>query len=191
MTGEFVTEYLALSDKLRNGYRASLGTASGAWRKTVAAITADIPDMIAEIYGNVAGTYREIGDQRFMDFVPGYRLIHIAELEREYHTLLQVMETDDACEAQIETVIPLLSDDSSCYICYVRTTSREECVFHYTPEDGLQKMHDSVELFFQTILEFYRKGVFYLDQDGFLDYDYEKEEKIGAVCNPGIAYWTE
>lgn len=54
-----------------------------------------------------------------------------------------------------------------------------------------KKMHNSVELFLKTIIAFYLKNVFYLDRDGFLDYDFEREGIIGAEYNPGIDYWTE
>ena len=52
-------------------------------------------------------------------------------------------------------------------------------------------MHDSVELFFKTIIAFYTQDVFFLDKDGYLDYDFEKEGIIGAAYNPGIDYWIE
>lgn len=52
-------------------------------------------------------------------------------------------------------------------------------------------MHNSVELFLETIIAFYHKDVFYLDEDGYLDYDFEKEGLIGAAYNPDIEYWME
>lgn len=41
------------------------------------------------------------------------------------------------------------------------------------------------------IIAFYHKDVFYLDEDGYLDYDFEKEGLIGAAYNPDIEYWME
>lgn len=154
-------------------------------------MTSAIPEVYRAIYGNVAGAYRNIENQKFMDFIPGYRLIHIKELEKEQHTLLQMLELDDICEVQIKAIIPLLADYSSCYICYANTDNNEEIIFHYSPDDGLQEMHASVELFLRTVIAFYQNGVFYLDGDGFLDYDFEREGIIGAEYNPGINYWTE
>lgn len=185
------TEYLSLSDKLRNGYQDSLGTSHPEWRKTIAAVLPVVPPIFEAIYGNVEGTYRNISNQKYMDFVPGFRLIHINELESEFHTLLQMLELDDVCESQIKTIIPLLADYSSCYICYAETTDNQELIFYFSPDDGLQKMHNSAEDFFNTIIAFYHNNVYYLDNDGFLDYDFEKEGVIGAEYNSGIEYWTE
>lgn len=191
MIDELVVEYLSLSDKMRNGYEDSLGIASQTWNETFNKITPTIPEVFRAIYGKVAGTYRSIENPKYMDFVPSYRLIHIKELESEYLTLSQMLLLDDICEAHIKTIIPLLADYSSCYICYAEINSNEETIFHYSPNDGLKKMHNSVELFFKTIIAFYLKNVFYLDKDGFLDYDFERESIIGAEYNPGIDYWTE
>ena len=52
-------------------------------------------------------------------------------------------------------------------------------------------MHASAELFFKTMIAFYLSGVFHLDEEGFLDYDFEREGIIGAEYNPGIGYWSE
>lgn len=191
MIDELVLRYLSLSDKLRNGYKNSLGIASHTWNETLSRIIPVVPEAFRAIYGKIAGTYRNIGNQKYMDFVPGYRLIHIEELENEYHTLLHMLVLDDISEAEIRAIMPLLADGSSCYICYVETKNNEEAIFHYSPHEGLQMMHTSIELFFKTIIAFYQKGVFYLDQDGFLDYDFEQEGLIGAEYNPGIDYWTE
>ena len=191
MISNLVKKYLSLSDKMRRGYKNSLGAASPAWEKTFAAIVPAVPEFIRAIYGEVAGTHKNIADQKYMDFIPGYRLIHIEELECEYHTLLQLLASDDVCEVQIKTIIPLLADYSSCYICYVKTTDNRQSIFHYSPDEGLQKMHNSVELFLETIIAFYHKDVFYLDEDGYLDYDFEKEGLIGAAYNPDIEYWME
>lgn len=184
-------EYLSLSDKLRNGYQNSLGTSRPEWRKTIAAVLPVVPPIFEAIYGKVEGTYRNISNQKYMDFVPGFRLIHINELESEFHTLLQMSELDDVCESQIKTIIPLLADYSSCYICYAETKDNQEIIFYFSPDDGLQKMHNSAENFFNTLIAFYQNDVYYLDEDGFLDYDFEKEGVIGAEYNPGVEYWTE
>lgn len=41
------------------------------------------------------------------------------------------------------------------------------------------------------MIAFYLSGVFHLDEEGFLDYDFEREGIIGAEYNPGIGYWSE
>lgn len=191
MIADLFSEYLSLSDKIRVGYKSSLGSSHSSWKNFFTGITPTIPEVIEAIYGKVAGTHRDIAIQKNMDFVPGYRLIHIEEIEREFHTLIGLLDLDSVCEARIKTIIPLLADYSSSYIFYAKTDDNKEAIFHFAPSDGLQKRHNSVELFFETIIAFYTENVFYLDDDGFLDYDFEKESVIGAIHNPDIEYWIE
>lgn len=191
MIMDLFSEFLSLSDKMRTGYKNSLGKSRPTWESFFTEITPAIPEVIRVIYGEVAGTHRDIAIQKYMDFVLGYRLIHIEELKKEYHTLLGLLDLDDVCEARIKTIIPLLADYSSSYIFYAKTDDNKEVIFHFTPGDGLQKRHNSVELFLETIIACYTENVFYLDDNGFLDYDFEKEGIIGAAHNPGIDYWME
>jgi hypothetical protein len=43
----------------------------------------------------------------------------------------------------------------------------------------------------ETICAFYKGGVYYLDDDGYLDCDFDKQGKIGAILNQDIDYWIE
>ena len=191
MMTDLFDKFLFQSDKLRNGYINSLGNASPLWKNSFYKISSTIPEVVQVIYGKVAGTHRNISEQRYMDFIPGYRLIHIEELEGEYHNLLQLLASNDMCELQGKMIVPLLDDYSSCYICYAKTADDREIIVHCSPDNKLQKMHNSIELFFKTIISFYSQDVYYLDTDGYLDYDFEKEGIIGATYNPGIEYWVE
>ena len=191
MIADLFSEYLSLSDKIRVGYKSSLGNSHSSWKNFFTGITPTIPEVIQAIYGEVAGTHRDIAIQKYMDFIPGYRLIHIEEIEREFHTLIGILDLDYVCEARIKTIIPLLADYSSSYIFYAKTDDNKEAIFHFAPSDGLQKLHNSVELFFETIIAFYTEDVFYLDDDGFRDYYFEKYGVIGAIHNPDIEYWIE
>jgi hypothetical protein len=35
----------------------------------------------------------------------------------------------------------------------------------------------------------YADGIYFLDADGYLDYDFDKEGAIGARLNPGCEWW--
>ena len=48
-----------------------------------------------------------------------------------------------------------------------------------------------IKKFFETICAFYQFNVYFLDTDGYLDYDLELEGTIGAEINLGIPYWLE
>lgn len=43
----------------------------------------------------ITDLFSEYLSQKYMDFVPGYRLIHIEELKGEYDTFLGVLDLDD------------------------------------------------------------------------------------------------
>ena len=189
--GELLEEYIKLSEELRSGYEYSLGGKKPEWQKLIKNIYEDIPPLFYEIYSRWSGTIRNIENQKYMDFVPGYRLIHIEELNKEYENLTQLLESDDTCEEQMEIIIPFLADCASSYICYVRTWSKNEYIYIYSIEEGLSCMHSSIKAFLDTIIAFYANGVYFLDKDGFLDYDYEQEGIIGMKYNNDIQYWCD
>ena len=149
------------------------------------------PEIFREIYSIFAGTRRNIEDQKLMDFIPGYRLIHIEELEAEYDALVRMTDFHGIYENQIKIVIPLLADYASDYICYVKKQNNTETIFTYSPDGGLVEMHNSLEAFFETIIAFYKEDAYFLDDNGFLDYDFDKTGVIGEKHNQGIRYWTE
>ena len=191
MKKDLLVEFISLSDKMRCGYKSSLGIPHQAWEQILTNITRPVPEIYREIYSTFAGTLRDIKEQKLMDFIPGYRLIHIVELDVEYNAFMRMVGFDAICENQIETVVPLLADYASNYICYVKKQDNTEAIFAYSSDEGFLEMHRSLEKFFETIITFYKENVYFLDDDGFLDYDFEKAGAIGERLNPGIEYWTE
>jgi len=49
----------------------------------------------------------------------------------------------------------------------------------------------SIGAMFTTIAAAYDQGIFFMDEDGYLDMDYEKYARFAAALNPGIDVWTE
>ena len=183
-------EFLDLSARLRNNYPVSLGNKKENWQDIVSLIDLNIPKLYQVIYSNVSGTKRDIREQELMDFIPGYRLIHIDELLDEKKNLDNIMV--DYKSTDYEIIIPLLANYSSDFICYIKTANGEEKVVSLVHDDcELVLMHDSVEKFLETICEFYKENVYYLDDNGYLDYDFIKEGEIGVKINEGISYWVE
>lgn len=183
---ELFEEFLALSTQLRSGYLKSIGEKNDSWIDLFHEISDDIPELFRVIYSKVSGTKRGIREQALMDFVPGYRLIHICELGEESAGLNE-MYHDKA-----QTVIPFLANYSSDYICYCRTNLGNEyigAISHDNPE--MELMHETVRKFFETICAFYKRNVYFLDSDGYLDYDMESEGEVGAEINSDIPYWME
>lgn len=191
MKKELLVELISLSDKMRCGYKSSLGISHQAWEQVLTNITRPVPEIYREIYSTFAGTLRDIKEQKLMDFIPGYRLIHIDELEAECNTFMRMVGSDAICKNQMETATPLLADYASNYICYVKKQDNTEAIFAYSLDEGFVEMHRSLEKFLETIIAFYKENVYFLDNDGFLDYDFEKAGIIGERLNPGIKYWME
>ena len=180
-------EFLILSAKLRREYPASLGVKSANWLEILSKIDTNVPELYNVIYSSVSGTQRDITNQTLMDFIPGYRLIHIEELFNEKQSLDSVLSYYDNIDGL--TILPVLANYSSDFICYCRDQRGIENICRVNHDDDLIILHKSPEKFLETICEFYKQGVFFLEGDGYLDYDMEKEGQIGLLFNPGVAYW--
>lgn len=170
--------FLSLSDRLRPEFSASLGTSSQRQTDSVTLDGNPLPAFLRAIYSKVQGTPAGIQEQSLMDFIPGYRLIHISELEGCYETCAKIMDS--------RQFLPFLANYSSDFFCWKDGQIFE--VAHDRPTPCL--VHENEERFYDTICEFYEKGVYFLE-DGYLDYDYEQERIVGTAINPGVDYWQE
>lgn len=63
--------FLEQSEKLRNGYRASLLPITDNWSQILSSDIGEIPEILKVIYSRVSGTEYEIENQMYMDFLPG------------------------------------------------------------------------------------------------------------------------
>ena len=173
-------EFLRLSDLLRPGYSATLGQANGTELGQHFKISAGaVPKFITNIYSKYLGTRSSTANQAMMDFIPGYRLIHVEELLHEWQVVHHRHDQP--------TCFPFLANYSSDHICWCNG----EIVDSSSEQDSPELLHQSEASFFQTIEEFYRQKVYFLDADGYLDYDFDEQGRIGAALNPGVGYWLE
>lgn len=180
-------ESLKLAEQLRPQYPRSLGKADR-WEDILKKLVSNVPEIYYAIYNNVLGTKRDIKEQELMDYMPGYRLIHILEFAEEKENLDSIISNDAFVED--EFVLPLLVNYSNDHICYYRTSRGEEYICTVMHDEGeLVTMYQTPKKFLETICEFYKQGVYFLDRDGYLDYDIDKEGEIGAKLNPGLCYW--
>ena len=187
---EHFKTFLDLSAELRPKHPASLGKTLENKESVFSSISGNIPLLFHVIYSNISGTRRDIKHQELMDFIPGYRLIHIDELTDENNNVASII---DECNIEdVEIAIPFLADYSSNFICYVKHKNGNEGIYLLSNNDGeLILKYKNGEDFLNTISAFYRENVYFLDEDGYLDYDMEKESLVGANLNKGIKYWSE
>jgi len=183
-------EYLQLSAQLRPEYINSLGAAGAGRTLQITDIVPEAPELLKAVYSTVSGTSSEEEEASLVEFLPGYRLIHIDEYEQEMEILSGIL-----AEKGQETggvILPILTNYGSDFICYYRTADGVERICDLLHDFGdLVVMYDSPLLFLETLCEFYRQEVYFLDEEGYLDCDLIKEGEVGAELNPEATYWSE
>ncbi|MBY3622927.1 SMI1/KNR4 family protein [Acinetobacter sp. CUI P1] len=181
-------EYLKLSADLRSDYIASLGKSDN--EAKITAIFPEAPELLKAIYSTVSGTSSEEEEPSLIEFIPGYRLIHIDEYEAEMKILAGILEEKGH---QVDGVIlPILTNYGSDFICYYKSADGVERVCDLLHDFGdLIVMYESPEKFLETLCEFYKQEVYFLDEEGYLDCDLVKEGEVGAALNPDAKYWSE
>ena len=142
---------------------------------------ASVPSVLSNMYRIVTGTPASIDDQSVMDIIPGLRFIHYAELKNEIR-LFSDMYTN------LVSHVPFLADYSS---CYVTVDTSDGAVYRVAPEYGTSKVAQSLDSFWETVLACYQNKAFFLDDEGYLDFDFEAEGQVGLRLNPNCAYWME
>lgn len=181
MSDNKMKKFLAKSEELRNGFTASLeapkAEVEAKWIEHFDAL----PDLFKEIYEVCDGTSPEIEEQAFWDFLPGYRLMQADEVIAQYE--------QEFAGTEWEMCIPFLTDYASSYYAYA-VADEGECIVLIS-EDGVETLHASVDDFWDTVIAFYDEGVYFLDEDGYLSYDFEKEGEVGQKYNPEVGYWSE
>lgn len=181
-------EYLKLSADLRPDYITSLG--EGDNEAKITGIFPEAPELLKAIYSTVSGTSSEEEEPSLIEFIPGYRLIHIHEYEAEMKILAGILEGKGH---QVDGVIlPILTNYGSDFICYYKSADGVERVCDLLHDFGdLIVMYESPEKFLETLCEFYKQEVYFLDEEGYLDCDLVKEGEVGAALNPDAKYWSE
>ncbi|MBW4082052.1 hypothetical protein [Paenibacillus sp. S150] len=184
-------EYLKLSAVLRPGYIAGLGGGEEAEASAaISGIVPDAPELLQVIYSRVSGTGSDEEEPSLIEFIPGYRLIHIREYEQEIKVLRSILEAKGYSGGG--TVLPVLTNCGSDFICYFQSEDGTERICDLLHAYGdLAVMYNSPEKFLETLCEFYRQEVYFLDEEGYLDCDLVLEGEVGASLNPEAEYWSE
>lgn len=144
----------------------------------------DIPDILETIYKNVSGTRYELKDQRMMDFLPGFLLIHILEYQESDIQLNKILKGREE-----DQYLPLLRNYSSDFIALNVRTNGIYQIFHDDDESYL--IYKNPMDFLKTINDFYYGNAYFMDEDGYLDYDPDLEYEIAKRNNPEVKFWEE
>lgn len=179
--------FLNKSEQMRKGYLNSLEGVDVKFKEKWLKHFDFLPAFFEEIYSVCNGTKAEIAEQIYFDFLPGFRFMQVDEAI-ELHKVTKSQQKEYVSDLEYENIIPFLADDSGCYYAYARENHNECIVF--MSEEGIEMLHSDVNMFWKTIIAFYEEGVYFLDEDGFLTYDFEKEGEVGRKYNMGIVYWN-
>lgn len=177
--------FLEKSDALRGGYRASLLPANRNGISTISSVVGEVPELLRIIYSEVSGTAYEVENQMYMDFLPGYLLIHIDEYADSYKQLRNLLSGLGVNG----DYFPLLRNYSSDFVAIKKDSDEIYKILHDETEPLL--MHKTPDDFLTTINAFYTEGVFYTDDDNYLDYDEDLQYEVARRYNPGVEFWIE
>ncbi len=175
-----IEDFYQKSEALRNGYLRTLNEADYELLQKFQKMVPDISEMFFDMYSISNGTDFDIKDQRFFDFIPGFRLMKLEEIIKNY-------TENNINSDKYDIILPFLNDYAGCYFAYGKKANIEHIV--YISEEGIEVVHNSVDDFWTTINAFYDEKVYYLDEDGYLSYDFDLEGEVGKRLNPKIAYW--
>jgi hypothetical protein len=140
-----------------------------------------VPDELFAIYMNLCGTaiyhsppkYR---DSRYWDFMPGYGLISIYDLQEEFNFLLS-MKQEISSYPWKPDMIPLLKDFSGSYYC-LRNLHNNHSIVSTDPVIGNLEIFPNLWQFIRAITQCYRQNIYYIDEDGWLDCDDDEAESL-------------
>lgn len=175
-------KFLQKSGEMRKGYIKSLEPPDKNFREKWRKQFPHIPAFFEEIYAVCNGTKRDISEQMYFDFLPGVRLMQVDEIIEDY-------ERDFKDFDEYGVVIPFLENYGGEYYAYAAAGDRECVVLLMDGE--IEEIHYTVGDFWKTVIAFYDEGVYFLDEDGYLSYDEEREGEIGSRLNEKISYWKE
>lgn len=184
MENEF-KDFIKLSDHLRNGFEDSLLPAGTDWNSILEKTLGDVLVLLKIIYSKCAGTLYEIENQNLMDFVPGYLLIHISEYKKNFDELKAILNS----KGIHDKFAPVLRNYSSDFYEIEINTGAIYLIFHY--DEGIDLIHHSSYDFINTLRKNYEENVYFLDEDGFIDYDADLEYEVARKYNEGIDFWEE
>lgn len=179
---ELFKKYLEKSELLRPGYIKSLKQPTEEWKKDFDGFS-DLPELLTMIYSKVEGTAYEVENQVFMDFIPGYLLISSAEYKKNYDSFTSLIPL--SFKGQLFPVLRNYSSD------FIAVELGSEKIYQFFHDNDLYIIHEDSNAFLETLNLYYDKQVFLPTEEGYLDFDIDKQYKVAAEHNPTIEFWKE
>ncbi|MGV0101762.1 Knr4/Smi1-like domain-containing protein [Nostoc sp. DSM 114160] len=185
---QYFINLLEIIEKQRPGYIAVLkeGLLDNEIQNSI--INHSIPEGLIAIYSCVKGCDLERPND--LDFptylLPGFDLIEIDKVDRFINRLHSVHKDPD-CWGWQPDMIPFLYGSGGDYYC-VRTLSDNQSVVRIPKDDVLYIISESIKDFILIVTECYKQNAYFLDEDRYLECNYDLEEKIIVKFNPNYYY---
>ncbi|MEH2171739.1 SMI1/KNR4 family protein [Nostoc sp.] len=123
------------------------------------------------------------------DLLPGYDLIEIDKVDSVIN-LLHSVHKDPDCWGWQPDMIPFLRGSGGDYYC-VRTLPDNQSVVWIPKDDVIYIICQSIKDFILIVTECYKQNAYFLDEDRYLECNYDLEEKIIVNFNPNYYYQND
>lgn len=155
-------------------------------------------DELKELYSLANGT---LNDKNVPSGLLGLIPIHVfLSLEDAYNYYKETIDYPDLFtnwDTEIKPgkkLFPLLEDGAgNCYWIDLNPDTENYGKVYWTNTFGESPDYtfESLSNFFQVISESYEKGIMFLDDEGYLDCDYEAFDDLSAQYNSELEYWLD
>ncbi|MDM9381773.1 SMI1/KNR4 family protein [Chlorogloeopsis sp. ULAP01] len=120
----------------------------------------------------------------YNDFIPGYYFIEIDKIEEVIKTWQDIYSKYlEECPWQPD-MIPFLEDSAGDYYCVRTLPDNQSVVLLFKGEPGITIICQSIKDFLLIVAECYKQNAYFLDEDRYLNCNYDLEKKIILKFNP-------
>jgi hypothetical protein len=147
-----------------------------------------IPQGLLEILLQIRGCekFERIG-LRLSTFIPDHELIAISEIHQTIQGLNECFALYPELDDWKPDMIPFLFDGAGNFYC-VRTLENDQSVHIVYHDDAEIWVYQDIEHFLDVNIECFLKNAYFIDEDGFLECNYELRDEIyeAAATKRGI-----
>lgn len=152
---------------------------------------------LIELYLFANGTTRSEKPLGMIGLIPIHIFMDLQSAENYYLASIQFTEQFEVWDTGLKPGIklfPFLEDSAgNCYWVDLNegTDNYGKIFWTNTYPDSPSYTFNTLTSMFESIAIAYKKDVFYLDNDGYLEEKYDEWELIAKSHNPGIQFWDD
>lgn len=153
---------------------------------------------LRELYGIANGIHNDYETPSGLTgLIPIHNFLSLAEAIEYYHNSISVEGyfTNHATSfTPGKQLFPFLDDGAgNCYWVDLNSGTENEQKIYWTNTFGQEPdyLYESLTNLFHTIAEGYEQNLFSVDDEGYLDMDYDRFDEISTENNKGLAHWNQ